>query len=233
MSTELTRNIAGRYIGSGPNGHSMKVEKVSDLPAEFGCKQCTAVKPIDDMCVVHLKREGVYYVRPRCKECHNEKEKGHRREYKREYLRAWRKKNRALNDSYWKDDPEVREKARINAQKRLSNVETHEATLIQGRLRRSLDEHVSMTEAKELLRTFGRCYPTRFGLTPEGLKECERIRANQRRKKPRFKLRPIEIRVMVYEDGLHIAPTKQPIPYESAAENLRRWHRDKRSRNND
>lgn len=202
----------------------MTVRNPQDLPTEFGCLQCDETKPLDKMCVVHLKSERVYYVRPRCKDCHNKKERGHRRDWKRNYLRDWRKANRKLNDSYWKDNADVREKARINAALRLQDQETHEAVLIQGRLRRRLDQHISLDEAKRLLARFGRCYPTRFGLTKEGLRECERIRKKGARR--RFSL--IEIRMMLYEDGYFIAPDKQPLPYQAQAEKLRKWQAEQR-----
>lgn len=201
----------------------MRVSKLSELPEKYGCKVCGATKPVDEMIVVHNRRAKNYYLRPRCKDCHNNKERGHRREWKTQYQRDWRTRNRKLNDSYWKDNAQVREKARLNAARRLQDIEIHEATLIQGRLRRRLNMLVSLEEAKTLLRRFGRCYPSRFGLTDVGLRECERIRSRMRNKATKKWFSQIEIRMMVYEDGLHVKPERQVIPYQSAAEKLRNW----------
>jgi hypothetical protein len=85
---------------------------------------------------------------------------------------------------------------------------------------------VSINEAKNLCRKYGPCYPSRFGLTPKGLLECERIRSRSRRgKKP---LKSIEIRMMVYEDGFHKSPSRQRAPYQAAAERLRQWQASRR-----
>jgi hypothetical protein len=177
------------------------------------------------MVLVRLRRENLYYLRPRCKSCHNGRERGHRREWKRKYLQRWRAKNAKLNESYWKGSDRVRERGRVNAARRFK--ENHDALLIQGRLRRR-GMPVSINEAKELLRKYGPCYPSRFGLTRAGLKECERIRSVQRRRNPRCRLSPVEIRIMVYEDGLHIKPSRQRRPYKESAKKLRKWQRARR-----
>jgi hypothetical protein len=213
--------ITGRYVGGGSDGHSCKVCNPADLPAEFGCWKCNETKPLVEMLVVHLKREGVYYVRPRCKDCHNKQERGHRREWKRKYLQGWRKRNAAATRSYWYDVPNRKEKARVQMARHIKN--NHDAILIRGRINRRGGD-ISLQEARELLERFGRCYPSRFGLTPEGLQQVERLR-----KKPiHNRLTMTELRIMAYEDGLFIAPERQPIPYQSAAEKLRRWQRDQR-----
>jgi hypothetical protein len=102
------------------------------------------------------------------------------------------------------------------------------------------DYNITITEARELLAKFGRCYPTRYGLTKSGLLECERIRSRLRVRNvdARRRQTAFEIRLMVYEESvatdggynpprrnLVIPPDQQPIPYESRAENLRRYHR--------
>jgi hypothetical protein len=201
----------------------MKVEKLDQLPPEYGCKLCGLTKPLAEMIVVHVRREQSYRLRPRCKACHNERERGHRREWKREYLKRWRRGNARLNRSYW-DNEQARENNRIRAGERFR--EKHDAILIQGRLRRH-GIAVSFKEAEALLAKFGRCYPTRYGLTQEGLRECERIRSAMRRIGRRIS--PIEIRIMVYEDGLYIKPNRQPRPYQRSAEKLRQWHRGQKS----
>jgi len=206
----------------------VKCDKIEQFPAEYGCNVCGKTKPAAEMVVVYMRREKRYYLRPRCKACHNEKERGQRREWKRAYLQKWRKKNAKVNESYWKDNPIVREQARVNAMKRFK--EKHEAILIQGRMNRR-GMQVSLKEAEELLRTYGRCYPTAFGLTENGKRECERIRASLRRRKSK-RISNFHIRLMVYEDGMEnafvIAPALQPQPYRHASEQLRQWHRNQR-----
>lgn len=213
-------NNLGQFIGAGPDGHSCKVRNPADLPAEFGCWQCDKTKPLAEMCVVHLKKEGVYYVRPRCKECHNQKERGHRREYKRRYLQRWRAKNAALVRSYWADDPNRKENSRLQmARFTKSNLD---AIAIRRRMNRR-GQSINLQEARELLKLYGLCYPTRYGLIPEGLRECERIRKRQKGKPPSRRLTAFQIRLMVYEDGLFIRPSAQKRPYKKARRNLRRW----------
>lgn len=198
----------------------MIVSQLSDLPAEYTCKLCGETKPTVEMCVV--RTHGGLRLRPRCKKCHNERERGHRREYKRNYLRRWRRRNKALTDSYWKDNDQIRERSRIRARAYVEK--NHDVIAIRRRLsRRGIS--VTMGEAHELLATYGRCYPTRYGLTPEGLRECERIRSSQRRRGAKRKLTALEIRLMVYEDGLFIKPSRQPVPYKAAARNMSRWQR--------
>jgi hypothetical protein len=87
---------------------------------------------------------------------------------------------------------------------------------------------VSIQEAEELLKKFGRCYPTRFGLTPKGLKECERIRAGIRRARGKQTVTSFEIRLMVYDDDKsnYIKPRLQKMPYQNAAAKLSKWHRE-------
>src|SRR6185295_11057083 len=101
------RDVSGRIQSKG----GVKAAAPSLLPSEGFCSHCGKLKPIGEMLVVHRKREGDYYMRPRCKQCHNKRERGHRREYKRNYLRAWRKRNAALNESYWRDAPDRKAKA--------------------------------------------------------------------------------------------------------------------------
>ncbi len=182
------------------------------------------------MIVVFKRKEKQFLLRPRCKDCHNKRERKNRREYKREYLRKWRSENSELNRSYWKDNPVYREKFRVNAYKRF--IKNHETILIQGRFARR-GRSITLYQAKELLKIFGRCYPTRQGLTSLGLKECERIRSRFRIKgeKPPSNF---DIRLEVYEnDRGHyeyvIRPEDQPEPYKTASETLRRWHRDRRA----
>lgn len=175
------------------------------------------------------RKLNIYDLRPRCKKCHNEKERKHRREYKKSYLQKWRKKNAELSKTYG-NNPETKKKVAENALKRFNK--KHEAILIQGRMRRR-GINVGIDEAEELLKTFGRCYPSPQGLSKEGLRECERIRSRLRvSPKTSFGARMptnFEIRLMVYEDSLEdtrflISPEKQPIPYQKAAERLRKYH---------
>jgi hypothetical protein len=171
------------------------------------------------MVVVHLRGKGVYLIRHRCKDCNNRKERGHRREWKRQYLRRWRRENPGLNESYWRKA--AADRTKVNTHARVHFLNNHHAILIQGRLRRRLGMHVSLSEARRLLSEYGPCYPTIQGLSRKGINQCERIRARLRC----LGIRPnlVEIRIMVYADGHYIKPPKQKIPYQHAAQNLRRW----------
>jgi hypothetical protein len=207
-------------------GRVMKVRSLAELPEKHRCLKCGADKPVSQMVVVRLRKEGLFYLRPRCKDCHNEFERGRRREWKRTYLRRWRRWNAELNESYWRQrNSEKRVEINARAYKRFRR--HHAAILIQGRLRRRLGMKVTLTEAKRLAKTYGICYPTRFGLTAWGLKECERIRSNMRRIGKH--LDPVEIRMMVYADGHFKKPHLQKMPYQRASKMLSDWHANKRS----
>lgn len=217
--------------GQFKNQGGVRVPTLGLLPPEGTCALCRETKSIREMIVIHLRREKLYYLRPLCKECNNKRERGHRREYKRKYLQRWRRENAEINESYWKGNAEGRERMRVNSARRLQNEEYHDAVLIQGRLRRH-GQHVSLKEAKGLLKEFGRCYPTRFGLTPAGLQESERIRSALRSRPKHRRPKPFEIRLMVYADSprkgrgrLFIKPSQQIKPYQHAAERLRQWWR--------
>ncbi|HYE72703.1 MAG TPA: hypothetical protein VEF04_05205 [Blastocatellia bacterium] len=202
----------------------MKAAQLDLLPPEYTCKKCGQTKPIAEMIVVRIRRENVYQLRSRCKSCHNEKERGHRREWKRKYLQEWRRRNKAVNRSYWDNDI-VREQTRIYSYRRFK--EKHDAILIQGRMKRH-GYPTTIQEAEELLKEYGHCYPTMAGLTPLGRKRFEQIRAAQRRlNSKRFTL--FEIRMMVYDEGLYIKPSRQPKIYQKSAEKLREWHRKQRA----
>ncbi|MCU1284455.1 MAG: hypothetical protein JWO13_805 [Acidobacteriales bacterium] len=211
----------------------MRFKTRADLPATATCNSKACVgkeKPISEMVVVRHRKTGEFSLRRRCKECHNDSERGHRREYKTKYLQRWRRHNAELNRSYWKQSQqENREKINANARRRVRK--HHHAILIQGRLRRRLGMSVTLAEARQMLRTFGPCYPTRFGLTPSGLRECERIRAALRRSGSKM-ISAIEIRMMVYADqeNFFIKPSAQKIPYQAAAESLRRWQAEQREK---
>jgi hypothetical protein len=88
--------------------------------------------------------------------------------------------------------------------------------------------HVTLSEARSLVSEYGPCYPSIQGLSRKGINECERIRSRLRRLGVRLNL--VEIRMMVYADGNYIRPGKQKIPYQHAAENLRRWWETSRER---
>jgi hypothetical protein len=206
----------------------------AQLPQKATCRKCGEEKPLAQIVVVRLST-GVFYVRPRCKDCHNEFERGRRREWKRAYLSRWRKRNADAERSYWDNDSN-RERARLRAARLFSDPEYHCALLIQGRLRRRLGLRVPIAEAKELLHRFGPAYPTRHGLTASGLRECERIRSRTRRDKHAPSM--IEIRMMVYEDsgiygsakggGFVLDPKRQRMPYASASKKMRQyWARKK------
>lgn len=200
---------------------------LAGLPEKYGCRLCGDEKPIAEMILIRRRRTQDFLLRPRCKECHNKRERGNRREYKTKYLRRWRANNPELNESYWKQaHSDNREAYNSRAYKHFRK--NHAAILIQGRLRRK-GVRVSLREAKKLLRVFGRCYPTRYGLTTAGLRECERIRSSMRRNGEH--LSGLEIRMMVYEDGADndsddnfvIPPADQPRPYQTRARQLRRY----------
>lgn len=206
----------------------MKVKNISDLPAVYLCRLCESEKPIVEMMVVHHRKENIYRLRPRCKKCHNDRERGNRRDYKTKYQQKWRKNNESLNRSYWKNNPVVKEQARINAANRTKKV--GDALLIQGRMRRR-GMPVGIEEARELLAKFGRCYPSPQGLTKAGLRECERIRSRLRLRQKQTGgkvLSTFEIRFIVYEDGEEngfvIEPDRQPQPYVAASKTLKKWH---------
>ena len=211
----------------------MIAKALVDLPEKYGCRLCGGDKPIAQMVLVRRRRTKDFVLRPRCKDCNNQRERGHRREYKRNYLRNWRKSNRELNDSYWKPRrAELRPIARLRAAIRRADPLTHAAQLIQGRLRRRVGKRVTISEAKKLCLKYGPCYPTQFGLTQAGLRECERIRSRMRRTgKP---LKTADIRLLVYEDWsgdegkFVITPSRQKMPYQNAAAKLRKWHEDQR-----
>lgn len=206
----------------------MRFRSFAELPALHSCRKCGQPKPIAEMVVVRLRREGIILLRARCKSCHNEKEKGHRRAWKRQYLRNWRSRSRALNESYWRQRNAAK-REELNAYAYRHFLANHDAILIQGRLRRRLGTKVSLAEARKLLLKFGPCYPTSFGLTPPGLRECERIRSRLRA--AGAKPNNAEIRLMVYADAkkYFIKPRFQKRPYQSAAEKLREWHRNRKA----
>lgn len=203
----------------------MKVRSIAELPETGHCLKCHADKPIGEMVVVRLRKEGLFYLRPRCKDCNNKFERGHRREWKRNYLRRWRRWNAELNESYWRQR-NAEKRIEINARCYKRFRRHHAAILIQGRLRRRLGMTVTIAEARRLAKTYGVCYPTRFGLTEFGLKECERIRSNMRRIGKH--LHPVEIRMMVYEDGHFKKPSHQQMPYRRASQQLKQWHAQQR-----
>ena len=185
------------------------------LPHQYGCNICGKIKPLDEMVVVFSRRDKEYRLRPRCKECHNERERGHRREWKREYLKRWRTRNAEKVKSYWKDKPDYKERAR-----RSSNlyVERHKDALAIRRRLKGKGVEVSVAAAEELLKKFGPAYPTRFGLTTEGQRRCERIRHTQRIAGREGRRSCFEIRVQVYNEGLFIEPSRQERPYQKKAE---------------
>jgi hypothetical protein len=193
-----------------------------DLPAKAHCRACDKDKPIAEMVVIR-NRGGSFYIRPRCKDCYNARERGHRREWKREYARKWRRRNFDAELGYrakQKTD-EGRARAAANAMRRFKK--DHDAILIQGRLRRKAGMHVSTEEARQLAKTYGCCYPTRFGLTASGLREFERIRSSIRRTHDKHPPSAVEIRMMVYADSkaFFIKPRLQKQPYQDAAAKLR------------
>jgi hypothetical protein len=202
----------------------MRLKSLAELPKEHTCRKCGATKPIDEMVLIRNKRTHDFLLRSRCKACQNEHERGHRREWKTKYLRRWRRWNSELNESYWRQRSRDK-RPELNARAMTRFLQNHDAILIQGRLRRTAGMHVTLAEATELCRKYGRCYPHRAGLTPKGLREAERIRSRSRlRGKP---LRAVEARMMVYEDGENfvIKPRLQKLPhhYRVAASRLHRW----------
>lgn len=202
-----------------------------ELPETSFCQQCETEKPIVEMMVVFIKKEQLFRIRPRCKKCHNEREQGSRREYKRNYLQRWRAENAEVNRAYWKDKPEQKEKSR-NRSNRIWN-EKRDAVLIQGRMNRH-GRRVSLKKAELLLSKFGRCYPMRDGLTADGLRECEKIRSRFRLRKEKPPT-PFEIRLTVYADDngsykFVIRPDEQPLPYRQASENMKKYHDEQNRR---
>ncbi len=208
----------------------MKVKTLKELPENHCCKACGEIKPLAMMVVIYHKREQYYYVRPRCKDCHNAHEQGHRREWKRAYLQKWRRKNAALTRSYW-DNPEVKEQVGKNAKEFWQK--NRAALLIKGRLQRR-GEPCTIAEAREYLQSYGPNYPTIHGLTATGRKEVERIRSTMRRSSGKI-LSTFEIRLMVYEDGLEdtgmiVKASAQKFPYKKSSQKLSAWHQRLRDR---
>lgn len=219
----------------------MTYQRRQDVPEKAKCLLCKTEKAVAEMVLLRLG-SGEWYLRPRCKECHNARERGHRREWKTKYLQRWRRHNADLNQEYVRkqNSPENREHRNAVAYRHFKK--NHHAILIQGRIRRATGESLPIAECRKLLRKYGRCYPTRFGLTPAGLRECERIRGRNKRAKVRFT--PVEIRMMVYEDGVDnwddcgtdrstgnrwvIPPAQQPTPYKVAAAKLTRLQAEKK-----
>lgn len=195
----------------------------AELPEEFGCKKCGRTKALEEMVLVRRRRTHDYLLRPRCKKCHNTRERGHRREYKTKYLRRWRRDNAEINESYWRQAMAANRTA-LKLRARVRFARHHQAILIQSRLRRKRIK-VSLREADRLYRKYGRCYPTRFGLTAWGLRECERIRSAERRLPKHQRHRNVEIRMMMYEDGHFKKPSHQKPPYQVAARRLSAWQR--------
>ena len=204
----------------------MKATSLDLLPCEHHCKLCDTSKPLNEMMVVYERATKLYKLRPRCKECNNARERGHRREWKKQYLQKWRKNNAKLNESYWRND-QAKERNRINAKKRFD--QKHAAILIQIRMRKR-GCPISIAEAETLLKRFGPCYPLKAGLSPKGLRECERIRSALRRQKKK-RISTFEIRLMVYDDDKsnYIKPKRQKMPYQHAANTLRKWHQEKKN----
>jgi hypothetical protein len=204
----------------------MRFKALADLPQTHLCRACKETKPISEMIVIHERKTGKYLLRARCKDCQNEQERGHRRQWKRDYLRRWRKRNARLNESYWRQRSALK-REEISGRARRRYEDNRHAILIQGRLRRH-GEKVSLAEAMVLLKKYGPCYPQRPGLTPEGLQECERIRGTYRRHGHRISA--FQIRLMVYEDGFFIKPARQQKePYRASAKKLRDWHESRRN----
>lgn len=209
----------------------MKFLSANDLPKEWSCKVCTKQKPLAEMMVTFNRKGKWYRTKPRCKDCHNEKERGNRREYKRKYLKRWIAGHRKTLKSY-RQKPAAMALNLKRSQKFFDD--NAEAIRIQKRLR-THGFKCDLSQAREYLETFGPCYPTRYGLSKSGMRECERIRGKQRyNRNLKLKLRGIDIRIMVYEDAvaddksLMIAPDKQPRPYQSRSRGLSAWHQKQR-----
>jgi hypothetical protein len=197
---------------------------LAKLPRRAVCNKCGKEKPREQMVVVRLRKENVYLLRPRCKDCHNKAERGHRRQYKTNYLRKWRKNNPSLYESYWKQ-PSQEEKDRTAARAQTRFRKKHHSILIQGRMNRR-GMGISIAQAEELLEKYGPAYPSRMGLTPEGLRECERIRSTYRRNG--WPVDAFRIRLMVYEDGHHIKPSRQRPPFQAASRKMKNWWQRKK-----
>lgn len=195
----------------------------AELPEEYECRKCGDTKPIAEMVLVHRRKTHDYLLRPRCKQCHNDRERGHRRAYKTKYLRRWRRDNAEINESYWRQ-AQAANRATVTARARVRFWQNHGGILIQSRLRRK-GIKVSLAEANRRYRKFGICYPTRFGLTARAERECERIRSAERKLPKHHRHLNVEIRMMMYEDGHFKRPSRQKPPYQVAARRLSAWQR--------
>jgi hypothetical protein len=207
----------------------VKAKLIKDLPAERICNRCDTSKPRVEMVVQHrTDNGGFFYMRPICKSCHNARERGHRREYKKQYLDNWRKRNAGLDKSYRQTD-HYRQKAAERSYRYFKA--NHAAILIKKRLAYR-EIPVTLAEAKELLERFGPCYPTRQGLTKAGLRECERIRSRLRVRNVdrRRRQTATEIRMMIYEEDARfvIPPDEQEMPFKSRSERMKQQFRNKR-----
>jgi hypothetical protein len=204
----------------------MRAKLFSDLPAVAHCNKCDKDKPLAEMIVFRLASDGLYHLRKKCKECASAYNRTFQ-EWRREYLRKWRKENPELNRSYW-DNPEVKERSLQYTRK--FNTINREAILIKNRLRRH-GQPCTIAEAREYLKKYGPNFPTIHGLTSAGKREVQRIRSAYRR--AGRQITAFEIRLMVYEDSaeeprLLKKPSTQKFPYKTSAHRLRTWHQQQR-----
>lgn len=141
------------------------------------------------MVVLRHRRTGRVLIRPRCKDCQNARERGRRREWKRNYLRGWRARHPDLDRQYYQAAAE-RNAARLRQQRLSRFRRDHAAYLIQGRLRKR-GIPCPLAEARELLREYGPAYPLVCGLNQAGRREAERLRSQARRRGAPFSRRGI------------------------------------------
>lgn len=167
----------------------MTFASAAALPPSAICRQCGAEKPLAQMVVLRQRGTGRLRVRPRCKDCHNARERGHRREWKRNYLRGWRALHPDLDRQYYQAAAE-RNEARLRQQRLSRFRRDHAAYLIQGRLRKR-GILCPLAEARELLREYGPAYPLVCGLNRAGRREAERLRSQARRRGRPFRRRDI------------------------------------------
>lgn len=173
----------------------MKYESMAALPETGTCRLCGQTKPVAEMIVLRSRRDRHVHLRARCKECHNQRERGRRRAWKTSYQRAWRKRHADLNRSYW----QARDKSEQAARSLAFRHGHIEAARIQERMR-TRGYHLDWRSARELLQQYGPAYPLACGLNEVGQREVERLRSTARRRGEARRRRDIVMEVWENED---------------------------------
>ncbi len=152
----------------------MRFASFAELPVSARCNKCGVTKPLAQMMVARSRRDSTINVRPRCKACQSEFERGHRREWKRAYCRRWREQHPGA----WRDKQDRARNTRNMKRWRTKHLAAYR---MQARMRKR-GWHLDWRSAGELLRDYGPAYPLASGLNAAGRREMERLRAQARRR---------------------------------------------------